>query len=59
MLSSWSSVISGVPQGSICGPLMFNILVNDMSSVVQISKIVMYTDDARLYVTGDAMQDIN
>ena len=64
MLSSWSPVISGVPQRSICGPLMFNqeyiyswfnIFVNDMPSVVQFNKIIMYADDARLYVTGDVV----
>ena len=43
--SSWTSVISGVPQGSVLGPLLFNIFVNDLPSVVQ-SPLVLFADDA-------------
>ena len=55
MLSLWSPVIDGVPQGSICGPLIFNIFINNTQPAVQFSKIVMNADDGRLYVTGDVV----
>jgi hypothetical protein len=48
VLSSWSEVLSGASQGSACGPLLFNIYVNDMPSVVNFSKIVIYANDTRL-----------
>ena len=48
--SDWSHVSSGVPQGSILGPLLFILYVNDISSVVQ-SNVKMFADDVTLYTT--------
>ena len=41
--------MSGVPQGSILGPLFFILYVNDLSSVVKNSSIKMFADDLTLY----------
>ena len=46
--SSWSTVSSGVPQGSVLGPLLFLIYVNDIPSSVD-STILLFADDAKLY----------
>ena len=45
---NWELVTSDVPQGSVLGPLLFAIYVNDMPSIVS-SSLFKFADDTKLY----------
>ena len=49
--SDWADVISGVPQGSVLGPLLFVLYINDLESVVQRSIVKLFADDVLLYAS--------
>ncbi len=58
-LSNQSKVISGVPQGTVLGPVLFLILMGDISDNIN-SHIISFADDTRLYapITSDNDCDI-
>ena len=47
--SKWSEIKHGIPQGSILGPLLFNIFINDLFFVIEKSDICNFADDNTLY----------
>ena len=55
-LSDKLLIQSGVPQGSILGPILFNIYVNDLPSFPQCCKSKTYVDDNKLYITFPVQQ---
>ena len=46
---NWAPVLSGVPQGTVLGPLLFSLYINDISSDIE-SEIRLFADDCVCYV---------
>ena len=55
--SDWADVISGVPQGSVLGPLLFVLYINDLESVVKRSVVKLFADDVLLYASVHSPAD--
>ena len=54
--SDWTEVTSGIPQGSVLGPLCFLLYVNDLPEVIKANEIIMFADDAKIFGKVCTMQ---
>ena len=56
-LSKVINLSSGVPQGSHIGPVLFTLFINDLSSVITHSNVLMYADDVKIFNSLDSISD--
>ena len=56
--SDWADVISGIPQGSVLGPILFIIFINDLPKEVK-SYINIFADDTKLFRAIQNIKDID
>ena len=56
--SSWEAILSGVPQDSILGPLLSNILMCDMFLILNVIYFTGYTDDNTPFMVRDSKIDV-
>ena len=54
--SSWQELIQGAPQGSVLGPLLFNIYLNDLFYIAESTNVCNFADDTTFYACD---KDVN
>lgn len=56
--SNVNDINTGVPQGSIIGPLLFIIYINDLPNVSSLLSFILYADDSSIFINGNNLDNI-
>ena len=51
--SSWGTITAGIPRGSVLGPLLFLLFINDITHVINHCNIRLFADDTCLFIEVD------
>ena len=57
-LSNWLEIILGLPQGSILGPILFNLFINDLILTIQETYVCNFADDTTLYSCERSLPEV-
>ena len=58
MRSHKKSIVCGVPQGSVLGPVLFNLYINDIVNVSNKFKYVLFADDTNILYSGEESETV-
>ena len=56
--SEWATITAGIPQGSVLGPLLFLLFIDDITHVVEHCNIRLFADDTCLFIEVDNRLDV-
>ena len=56
--SHWKELLTGVPQGFVLGPLLFNIYLNDLFYAVEKADICNFADDTTPHASGYDLKEV-
>ena len=56
--SDYKTILCGIQQGSIIGPLLFILYINDLANVSDKLKFILFADDTNVFVSGKNIKNV-